>query len=99
MSWTDEIQIRATLPNGEVWQLNYAWAARLLSEAKYPDEGEEHFQERRYYLENPQEAARDLPSIVAWDDIESVAERIEGADETNYREQWMGAGLDVIGDE
>jgi len=72
MSWTDEIQIRATLPNGEVWQLNYAWAARLLAEAKYPDEGDDHFEERRYYLDNPQGAAWDLPNLVDWEDIRSV---------------------------
>lgn len=96
MSWTNDVVIRIELPNGEVWEIGYAWAARLLAEVKYPEKGDDHFDERKFYLDNPDEAALDLPNMVDWNEVESVADRIDSGDEAIYHSLWMKSDLDVI---
>lgn len=109
MTWTNDVTFNIELPNGEVWQLTYAWAAHLIATAKYPvieDDGpgspdyeDGHFDERKYYLQNPEEAVYDLQGAVDWSDIKQHAEQIEQADDVDYQEQWMGADVEIAKDE
>lgn len=108
MSWTDDVTFDIELPNGEVWRITYAWAARLIATAKYPvieddspgspDYEEGHFEERWYYIKNPEEAVHDLQGAVDWPEIREHAEQIEQTDDVDYHAQWMGADVSISKD-
>lgn len=101
MSWRKDVQLDIELPNGEVWRIDYVWAARLIAESKYSsvEEPEKHFEERGYYIHNPEEIVYDLQGAADWDDIVEHAELVAQPYDIDYQEQWVGSDVYISIDE
>ncbi|QLG30065.1 hypothetical protein HUG10_20995 (plasmid) [Halorarum halophilum] len=92
-------RIRIALDNGEVFEISVADAAYVLAKHKYPDKGESHYDERRFFEEDPEEAKWDLPNTVGWDELRAFVTRVEEPAKTDYDDLLMSADLRVIANE